>query len=1110
MKFAILLFLFTIIVYGESPWVYAHKTLSLENFSIHYPKEYERYAHEVGKILEDIYPIFTEKYGLVLPNKTDVIISRDNHNSWAAAVQNTISIGVEPMDFNLRGTSQWLENVVTHEFSHIASISTGFKFPAWMPYIQAGTFSHPNEQNQVNGLYIYPSDILPPWFFEGIAQYDSKLYGTESWDSHRDMILRAKIREDSLMSWDDLSVFRGRADAYEMVYNHGFSLVSYINEMYGDGKVQAILRASSRVGRGNFDRSIEEVLGISGRELYDEWKSSLQKRYEQQVAQLGDTTEARAISNHGFNNFSPRFSEDGSRLFYLSNAESATFGQQLYSYNLDSFYEISYDDTVRSRLENHFVTGSYDILNDTLVTFSSTHSPQSRIPHSEGGGRYRTLYRGGISPTDSAVSRQRRRSLVQMSENGNFTAPSFSPTGDTVAAAFSRRGVATLALLDTTGSILREIPDFLEDNNPITALFSTHWAPQKDRIAFDFLDRESRSVAWYDLRKDSLVVLESPGVDARDPFFSHTGDALYFASDQSGIFNIYRHCLETNRTVQVTNVTTGAFSPAVDSAENRLAYTGYTAGGYHIFLKESLPDSLFTTPSSAQLEDRSPAFSQDDLFDAQRTLSGSVEPYRALPRRPLIVPTLMHESILSREDDLSRGISHLKYGVVANILDPLSWNDQGNAFTAFYLTESLWQQFRNAVFFDSYNRSDNKKIAYDLGLAFHTGMFPVDMDLFFFFRNVPATNEFVHDYSGEDVLEESDVSIQPSMLELKLSHALGNSFRGTFFTSYLNQNNQINISPFEDGSQYLRLQVGSIFRQGFLVSLLQQPYTERREISPYGLALRLQYDYSLGRFVDEERILTIENGRIQSNLNRYNFHTFSGEMKYGSPSFLLPDFDTEINVGATYIRIPQGTRDRIDSLREGATSKDNYIGGFPSFFQPSLILPGYSLSYRADSTLYELRDEYGNVTDTMVYYEDSLLVSDNIILDASLSYRVPLWPGETIDRTLGFLYFDRLFGGVNFGGALTAENVEDLTNKSHKDILLYFGTELRLQTIAFNGFPLSMSFRWDRGLDKPAPVGGDRFTFMFGFAFDNWNIIAEPAGHRHFDGVRHIPTAMGP
>ena len=57
----------------------------------------------------------------------------------------------------------------------------------------------------------------------------------------------------------------------------------------------------------------------------------------------------------------------------------------------------------------------------------------------------------------------------------------------------------------------------------------------------------------------------------------------------------------------------------------------------------------------------------------------------------------------------------------------------------------------------------------------------------------------------------------------------------------------------------------------------------------------------------------------------------------------------------------------------------------------------------------------------------------------------------------------------------------DFFNFTRDDWLLAYGLEVRVEAITFNTYPLAIKFRWDYGADKPAPLGGHRFTFSIGY-----------------------------
>ena len=76
-----------------------------------------------------------------------------------------------------------------------------------------------------------------------------------------------------------MQVMLGKEDDYEKTYDHGFSLVKYIANHYGYNKIVSLLRENAIVYRLGFDASVKAVLGISARELYSQWKDSLELLY---------------------------------------------------------------------------------------------------------------------------------------------------------------------------------------------------------------------------------------------------------------------------------------------------------------------------------------------------------------------------------------------------------------------------------------------------------------------------------------------------------------------------------------------------------------------------------------------------------------------------------------------------------------------------------------------------------------------------------------------------------------------------------------------------------------------------------------------------------------
>ena len=97
---------------------------------------------------------------------------------------NRIEIFASALDFEFRGTHNWLRNVITHEFTHMVQIQASLKMSKNMPAIYLQWINYENERRP-DVLYGYPNVIVsypisgvgvPAWFAEGVAQYLSLIH----------------------------------------------------------------------------------------------------------------------------------------------------------------------------------------------------------------------------------------------------------------------------------------------------------------------------------------------------------------------------------------------------------------------------------------------------------------------------------------------------------------------------------------------------------------------------------------------------------------------------------------------------------------------------------------------------------------------------------------------------------------------------------------------------------------------------------------------------------------------------------------------------------------------------------------------------------------------
>ncbi|HXG00803.1 MAG TPA: biopolymer transporter Tol, partial [Bacteroidota bacterium] len=226
------------------------KTIETEHFLVHYHEGAERTGRVVAKIAEEIYHPITSLYNHEPDQKVSFIIKDydDYSNGAAYFYDNKVEIWAPSMDFDFRGTHNWLRNVITHEFTHIVQIQTAMKFGRRMPAVYLQWLGYEAERRP-DVLYGYPNVIasypmsgflVPAWFAEGVAQYNRPQLRYDFWDSHRDMILRSYALRDSMLTWHQMGVFGKTSLGNESSYNAGFAFVHYIAQKYGIGKLNEI------------------------------------------------------------------------------------------------------------------------------------------------------------------------------------------------------------------------------------------------------------------------------------------------------------------------------------------------------------------------------------------------------------------------------------------------------------------------------------------------------------------------------------------------------------------------------------------------------------------------------------------------------------------------------------------------------------------------------------------------------------------------------------------------------------------------------------------------------------------------------------------------------
>ena len=561
-------FLFSQVSYNhpEIEW----QSFETDHFVINFYDGTERTAREGAAVAETIYPFVTNVYDYETPAKTHITFldTDDFSNGAAYYYDNKIEIWASPLDYDLRGSHRWLQDVITHEFTHIISLQKAMKFGRNIPGAYFQWIGYEKEKRE-DVLYGYPNTLVsypvpgtavPPWLAEGTAQYMFEGATYDFWDSHRDMILRDRVLHGNLLSFTEMSTFGKSGIGNESTYNSGFALVKFIAKRYGDDALRKIMVELSKPFQYSINSAIKKAVGKSGKEVYSEFKLSLKKHYHDRMSTVFDSEQrGRIIEGEGTTNIHPVWSHDGEKFAFLSNKKNDFFSQtDLYIYDLKA--------ETSEKIVDGVLSAPTWSANDSLFFYSKKSKPDRH------GSKWYDLYQYSIEDEEEERLTKGARALSPVVLNDSLLA--YLAVED---------GTHNVFLVNLNSRESEKITDF--DNG--RQIFGLSYEPEKNWLIFDFVESHFRNTATLSL-SDTLFtdLISTAEWDERDVTPIPNGGLIY-ANDKSGVFNLYMMDMSTGRQGYITNVTGGAFMPDVGN-DGQILYSLYEDGGYKIAILDSV------------------------------------------------------------------------------------------------------------------------------------------------------------------------------------------------------------------------------------------------------------------------------------------------------------------------------------------------------------------------------------------------------------------------------------------------------------------------------------------------------------------------------------------
>ncbi|RKY85320.1 hypothetical protein DRP98_03120 [candidate division KSB1 bacterium] len=555
--------------YTNFDWRY----IQSEHFDIYFYTNGERIAEFVADIAESSYQELRNDFRYDLTDRITIIIYK-GHNDFeqtnVALSTPEESVGGFTEIFKNRvvipfeGNYEQLRHVVHHELTHAVMFQMLYG---------AGV------QSIIMGMMRLQ---LPLWLVEGLAEYESL-----RWDTESDMYIRDAALNGYLPSIDRMYGF--------MWYKGGQHILYYLAEKYGPQKIGEIL-GKIKITK-SLERGLKHAIGINSKELSERWHKYVKKQYWPDIANRQEPEDfAKKLTDHlktkNFVNTSPALSPKGDKIAYLSNKSD--------------YFDIYLMSAIDGKSLGCLVKGQRTMNLEELHWLKPgiSWSPDEKY----------IAFAAKKGPDDVLhILNVKKRKIVKtfnLGLNGLFS-PTWSPHGDEIAFCGVLNGQSDIYILNlNTGKSRKITNDIFSDIQPA-------WSPDGKFIAFvsdrgHYINPEdipanlkiqhtnyhNPDIYIVDVTTQKIRRITQTEFKESYPAWSPKSDKLVFSCDKNGIFNLFIYDLKTAQQYPITNVLTGIFQPSW--VKNRLVFTCFYYGGYDIYV---MKNPLDIKPGDIKLTD---------------------------------------------------------------------------------------------------------------------------------------------------------------------------------------------------------------------------------------------------------------------------------------------------------------------------------------------------------------------------------------------------------------------------------------------------------------------------------------------------------------------------
>ncbi len=286
-------------------------SIETEHFVVHYPKSRktaeegndhyltaEYTARKASKVAEEMYPRMCAEFNYFIKEQVHIVILDQSDELEGFTVPNWdwIEVSANPgSDIQrLRGRMDWLYDVLVHEYAHVVSLKAAASQAEGALYTSIGGLYSDGVRDVAAGGDWFISEGDPFFWTEGGAEYWSDESGYNWWTPNRDRTIRASVLEDRLLNYDEWTTRAQSLDWYdgERGYQQGYSFALYLRQRFGNDTYEQFGLEAARAWRLDWLGVIEDVTGVPGEELYEDWKAYVTEKYTKQYAGIKAKGEA--------------------------------------------------------------------------------------------------------------------------------------------------------------------------------------------------------------------------------------------------------------------------------------------------------------------------------------------------------------------------------------------------------------------------------------------------------------------------------------------------------------------------------------------------------------------------------------------------------------------------------------------------------------------------------------------------------------------------------------------------------------------------------------------------------------------------------------------------